>query len=55
MTHQHISFFKSGTRILGYIFLAIGEGAKIPFVAGIGFACIVAGELLGVLEEFVTK
>lgn len=55
MNHQHISFFKSATRIIGYIFLAIGEGTSTPFLAGIGFACVIAGELLGVLEEFVTK
>lgn len=53
MNHQHISFFKSGTRIVGYVFLAIGEGTHVSFLTGIGFSCIIAGEVLGIIEEMV--
>ena len=43
MTHQKISFLKSGIRFVGYFLL--------PFDAG--FACIVLilSEVLGIIEE----
>lgn len=40
---------------MGYVFLALGESLHIPFILGVGFSYVLAGELLGVLEEFVTK
>ena len=55
MTHQHISFFKSGVRIFGYFCLAAAELAHSSFLAGCGFSCILAGEILGIIEEVVAK
>jgi hypothetical protein len=47
MTHQTISFIKSGVRILGYVLL-------IPFSFGfltIPAVVLVISELIGVVEE----
>jgi len=43
--HQHISFFKSGVRILGYIIL--------PFNLALGAFILILSELIGIVEELV--
>ena len=43
--HQQISFFKSGIRILGYIF--------IPFNIDVAVTLLVVSEGVGILEEMV--
>ena len=51
MTHQTISFIKSGIRIAGYLFL-------VPFSFGllvVPALILVASELVGVVEEFGEK
>ena len=48
MSHQTISFIKSGIRIAGYLFL-------VPFSFGllvVPAAILVASELIGIIEEF---
>lgn len=48
MTHQTISFVKSGVRIVGYLVL-------IPFSFGllvIPAILLVVSELIGIIEEF---
>jgi hypothetical protein len=43
--HQKISFFKSGVRILGYIF--------IPFSLVTATALLILSEVIGIIEELV--
>ena len=43
--HQKISFFKSGVRILGYIFL--------PFSLVTATALLILSEVIGIIEELV--
>ena len=43
--HQKISFFKSGVRILGYIF--------IPFSLVTATALLILSEVIGIIEEMV--
>ena len=43
--HQHISFLKSGIRILGYIFL--------PFSLEIATIILILSEIIGIKEELV--
>ena len=43
--HQHISFFKSSVRIVGYIF--------IPFSLVTATALIILSEVIGIIEELV--
>jgi|TARA_R110000803_G_scaffold58869_1_gene117154 hypothetical protein len=43
--HQHISFFKSGVRIIGYIF--------IPFSLVTATALLILSEVVGIIEELV--
>ena len=43
--HQMISFFKSGVRIIGYIF--------IPFNLVAATALLILSEVVGVIEELV--
>ena len=52
MTHQTISFIKSGMRIGGYFILAIGivTGSLITIL---GLALLIVAEILGVIEELV--
>lgn len=44
MTHQAISFVKSGMRILGYI--------ALPFSILGGVVILVTSEIMGIVEEF---
>ena len=51
MTHQTISFIKSGVRITGYLLL-------VPFSFGLLLVpalILVVSELVGVIEEFGEK
>ena len=43
--HQQISFFKSGVRIVGYIFL--------PFNLVAATALLILSEIVGIIEELV--
>ena len=43
--HQKISFFKSGVKILGYIF--------IPFSLVTATALLILSEVIGIIEELV--
>lgn len=43
--HQRISFFKSGIRIAGYIFL--------PFSLEIAAGVLILSEIIGIIEELV--
>jgi len=43
--HQQISFFKSGVRIIGYIF--------IPFSLVTATALLILSEVVGIIEELV--
>jgi len=43
--HQMVSFFKSGVRIVGYIF--------IPFNLVVATALLILSEVVGVIEELV--
>ena len=43
--HQKISFFKSGIRILGYIF--------IPFNVDVAVTLLIVSEAVGIVEELV--
>jgi hypothetical protein len=44
MRHQHISFFKSGMRILGYVLMY-----KFSFTIA---TVLIFSELIGIVEEF---
>lgn len=54
MTHQTISFFKSGLRLVGYVVVWY---AGLPFLKALGFiwtvgwATLFMSEALGILEE----
>tara|TARA_R110000787_G_scaffold101616_1_gene207189 strand:+ start:195 stop:362 length:168 start_codon:yes stop_codon:yes gene_type:complete len=43
--HQQISFFKSGVRIIGYLF--------IPFSLVTATALLILSEVVGIIEELV--
>jgi|TARA_B100001778_G_C18236825_1_gene471498 hypothetical protein len=43
--HQKISFFKSGVRIIGYVF--------IPFSLVTATALLILSEVIGIIEELV--
>ena len=43
--HRRISFFKSGIRIVGYVF--------IPFNLIVATALLVVSEIVGIIEELV--
>ena len=43
--HQQISFFKSGVRIVGYLF--------IPFSLVTATALLILSEVIGIIEELV--
>tara|TARA_R100000742_G_C4258348_1_gene76222 strand:- start:436 stop:615 length:180 start_codon:yes stop_codon:yes gene_type:complete len=43
--HQHISFVKSGIRIVGYAF--------IPFSLGWAVTFLILSEIIGIIEELV--
>ena len=43
--HQQISFFKSGVRIIGYLF--------IPFSLVTATALLILSEIVGIIEELV--
>tara|TARA_B100000780_G_C21037167_1_gene416003 strand:+ start:302 stop:469 length:168 start_codon:yes stop_codon:yes gene_type:complete len=43
--HQQISFFKSGVRIVGYLF--------IPFNLVTATALLILSEIIGIIEELV--
>jgi hypothetical protein len=43
--HQQISFFKSGVRIVGYLF--------IPFSLVTATALLILSEIIGIIEELV--
>jgi len=56
MSHQGISFIKSGIRILGFAliigmpFLADGEQSALH-ILGIGFGLQIVAEVVGIFEE----